>query len=365
MACFPWIGAPAMNENLSAAGSPTANAHALSSTPSYLTRHSRAAQLSAREGGSARTILAAFVANVVVTVAKLIAGLVSGSAALLGEAGHSLADCLNETLLGYSLLRGRLPADARHPLGYGRERFLWAFLAAIASFLIGGCLSVGLAIREFVSGGTTGNYRLAWIVIAISFVADGASWLQGMRHARREAKRQDTSIRRFLLSTSDPSLRAVVVEDSAALIGLTLAALGLFLSAHFGNERFDATAALLIGILLALTAIGLARLLGDFLVGRSLNDAEMRRLHQILASSPAVEQILLLRAVYVGPEDAIVSAKIHPARDFTVPQLAGAMDEIDAAMRSAIPEVADVYLDISAYSLDTLPLDQDHGYPYP
>jgi cation diffusion facilitator family transporter len=332
------------------------------STPKYLTRHSRAAQLSAREGDGKRTILVAFVANVVIAVAKLVAGLVSGSAALLGEAGHSLADCLNETFLGYSLLRSRRPADALHPLGHGRERFLWAFLAAIASFLIGGCLSAGLAIREFISGGTTGDFRLAWIVIAISFVADGGSWLQGVHHTRREAERQGLSMRRFLLTTSDPSLRAVVVEDSAALIGLTLAALGLLLSDHFGTETPDAVAALLIGMLLALTAIGLARLLGDFLVGRSLAGADMQRLGDILASSPAVEQILVLRAVYIGPEDAIVTAKVHPSRHLSVQELSEAMDQIDAAMRAAIPEVADVYLDISAYSLDTLPLDQDHGY---
>jgi cation diffusion facilitator family transporter len=318
--------------------------------------------MSARDGGSARTIIIAFLANVVIAVAKLLAGLLSGSAALLGEAGHSLADCLNETFLGYSLLRSRQPADALHPLGFGRERFLWAFLAAIASFLIGGCLSIGLAIREFVSGGTTGNFRLAWIVIAISFLADGGSWLQGVRHARREAGRQGKSIRRFLLTTSDPALRAVVVEDSAALIGLTFAAGGLLLSAHFETEIPDASAALLIGLLLALTAIGLARLLGDFLVGRSMAEDDMRRLHEILVSSPAVAQVLQLRAVYTGAEDAVVTAKVHPAAQLSVDQLAVAMDQIDAAMRAAVPEVADVYLDISAYSLDTLPIDQDHGY---
>lgn len=333
-----------------------------SSAPNSLTRHSRAAQLSAREGSGIRTIVVAFVANVVIAVAKLVAGLASGSAALLGEAGHSLADCLNETFLGYSLLRGQRPADALHPLGHGRERFLWAFLAAIASFLIGGCLSVGLAIREFISGGPTGDFRLAWIVIAISFLADGGSWLQGFHHTRREAARQGMSIRRFLLTTSEPSLRAVVVEDSAALIGLTLAALGLLLSAHFETETPDAVAALLIGLLLALTAIGLARLLGDFLVGRSLASADMRRLGDILGSSPAIAQILLLRAVYIGPEEAIVTAKVHPSPDLSVQELSEAMDQIDAAMRAAVPEVADVYLDISAYSLDTLPLDQAHGY---
>jgi cation diffusion facilitator family transporter len=330
--------------------------------PPLLLRHSRAALQSAAEGQSARTILVAFIANIVIAVAKLIAGLVSGSAALLGEAAHSFADSLNEALLGYSLRRARRPADADHPLGHGRERFLWAFMAAIASFLIGGCLSVALAIRELTGGRSMGDTRLAWLVLAVSFVADGASWMQGLRQARREAQARGTTVWRHLLSTSDPALRAVVVEDSAALIGLGLAASGLLLHQLTGSETPDAVAALLIGILLAFTAIGLGRILADFLVGRSLPPEDVQRLHAILRANPAIEEVLLLRAVYVGAEDAIVTAKVHPAPNVTIDDFAHAADEIDAAMRAAVPEVADVYLDVTSYSADTVPLDRDHGY---
>jgi len=330
--------------------------------PPLLTRHSRAGLQSAAAGESARTILVALVANIVIAVAKLVAGLISGSAALLGEAVHSFADSVNEVLLGYSLRRGRVPADATHPLGHGREQFLWAFMAAIASFLIGGCLSIGLAIREFATGGTTGDTRLAWIVLVIAFIADGVSWLQGMRQVRRQSRAWDTTIWRYLLSTSDPALRAVVVEDSVALVGLGIAAAGLALSQFTGSETPDAAAALLIGILLAITAFGLGRLLADFLVGRTLPQSLLERLHDVLVTSPAIEEVLLVRAVYVGPEEVIVTAKVHPAPNLTVDQVAQAMDQVDAAMRAAVPLVADVYLDITAYSMDSLPLDADHGY---
>ena len=330
--------------------------------PPLLTRHSRAGLQSAAEGESARTILVALVANIVIAVAKLVAGLISGSAALLGEAIHSFADSVNEVLLGYSLRRGRIPADTVHPLGHGREQFLWAFMAAIASFLIGGCLSIGLAIREFTSGGRTGDTRLAWIVLAIAFIADGVSWLHGMRQTRRQARAWDTTTWRYLLSTSDPALRAVVIEDSVALVGLGVAAVGLALSQLTGSETPDAVAALLIGILLAITAFGLGRLLADFLVGRTLPQPLLERLHDVLATSPGIEEVLLVRAVYVGPEEVIVTAKVHPASDLTVDQLAQAMDQVDTAMRAAVPLVADVYLDITRYSADTLPLDRDHGY---
>jgi cation diffusion facilitator family transporter len=340
----------------------SAATYALGSAPKYMTRHSRAALQSAAEGKSSRTILIAFLANIIIAVAKLIAGLVSGSAAMLGEAGHSFADSLNEVLLGFSLRRARLPADAKHPLGYGRERFLWAFLASITSFLIGGCLSVALAIREFAIGSSTGDTRIAWIVLAISFVADGTSWLQGMRQARREARKWRTSVWRFLVSTSEPALRAVVVEDSAALAGLGIAASSLLLSQLSGSETPDAAGALLIGILLVLTAIGLARILGDFLVSRSLPRAQMERLHEIVSAPPAIAEVPTLRAVYIGPEEANVTARVHPAPNQTIDQLAHAMDQIDTEMRSAVPEVADVYLDITTYYTDTLPLNWDHGY---
>jgi cation diffusion facilitator family transporter len=330
--------------------------------PPLLTRHSRAGLQSAAEGESARTILVALVANIVIAVAKLVAGLISGSAALLGEAIHSFADSVNEVLLGYSLRRGRIPADATHPLGHGREQFLWAFMAAIASFLIGGCLSIGLAIREFATGGRTGDTRLAWIVLAIAFIADGVSWLQGMRQTRRQARAWDTTTWRYLLSTSDPALRAVVIEDNVALVGLGIAAAGLALSQLTGSETPDAVAALLIGILLAITAFGLGRLLADYLVGRTLPQPLLERLHDVLATSPGIEEVLLVRAVYVGPEEVIVTAKVHPASNLTVDQLARAMDQVDTAMRAAVPLVADVYLDITRYSADTLPLDRDHGY---
>src|SRR5436189_3611068 len=151
-------------------------------------RRSRLALQRIGSKDSARTILIALAANVVIAVAKLISGLTSGSTAMLAEAAHSLADASNEVLLGISLRRAAKPPDDLHPLGHGRERFLWAFLAAIASFLIGGCFSVVMAIREFGSHETLGNALAAWIVLGVSFAADGASLLQSLTQARRETR---------------------------------------------------------------------------------------------------------------------------------------------------------------------------------
>jgi cation diffusion facilitator family transporter len=311
------------------------------------------------DGGSVRTVFIALAANVAVAIAKLVAGLLSGSTAMLAEAAHSFADSLNEVFLGISLRRARRPPDATHPLGHGRERFLWALMAAIASFLIGGCLSVFMAIRKFGVHEPVGSAVAAWVVLAVSFAADGASWLQSVGQARREAREHGRSVWRHLVRSSEPLVRAIVVEDSAALIGLAIAAAGLLLRQLLGTNTPDAVASLLIGILLAITAFGLARPLADFLVGRNLPPEELQKLQAILATCPAIEQILTLQAVYTGPEEVIVAAKVHPSKGTTVEELARAMDDLDHKLRTASPFVADVYLDVTMYRLDTVEKSPD------
>jgi cation diffusion facilitator family transporter len=316
-------------------------------------RHSRAALQRFERSDSVRTLIVALAANGVIAAAKLIVGLISGSTAMLAEAAHSVADSLNEIFLGISLRRGRKPPDQEHPFGHGRERFLWAFMAAIASFLIGGCLSVGLAIRQLESAGKMHGTFYAWIVLLISFIADGISWLQSVRQARSEAKEHGHGMWRHLWHSSDPLVRAVVVEDSAGLIGLLLAAAGLLISRMTGSTIPDSVASLLIGLLLALTAFGLARPLADFLVGRSLRPDQVEEIRGILSASPAIDEVVSLQVVYVGPEDVVVAAKVHPSSKLTIDELTKAMDDLDHQLRASSPVVADVFLDVTTYRNET------------
>jgi cation diffusion facilitator family transporter len=312
-------------------------------------RRSRASIQRSARADSVRTLVIALAANCVIAIAKLVVGIISGSTAMLAEAAHSFADSLNEVFLGISLHRAKRPADASHPFGHGRERFLWAFMAAIASFIIGGCLSIGLAIRQLESGGAMHDALYAWIVLAVSFVADGTSWLQSVKQARGEAKERGHGVWAHLRHSSEPLLRAIVVEDSAALIGLLIAAGGLLLSQILRNNKPDSIASLLIGVLLAVTAFGLARPLADFLVGRSLAADQVEALRAILAASPAIDEILSMQVVYVGPEEVIVAAKVHPSSSVTTDELSKAMDDLDHLLRKASPVVADVFLDVTAY----------------
>lgn len=301
-------------------------------------------------GDTWRTILLALGANLLIAAAKLVTGLISGSTALLAEAAHSLADAANEVFLGISLRRAAAPADDLHPLGHGRERFLWAFLAAMATFLVGGCFSVGIAIRHLMEPEKTIRTLSAWIVLTVAFLGDGVSLIQGFGQARREARERKQTLRVFLRHASDPTVRAVVVEDTAALIGVVIAAGGLLLSHQMGSGRPDAIASLLIGLLMAATGVGLALNLADFLVGKSLPPQLLEEIRRLIAADSAVAELVSLQAVYTGPEEVIVAAKIRPAPQMNAEELGQAMDRLDQALRDASSFVADVYIDVTSHT---------------
>jgi cation diffusion facilitator family transporter len=312
-------------------------------------RHSAATRRSGRTAGHLRSIAIALAANVVVAAAKLAAGLISGSSALLAEAVHSAADSVNEVLLWVSMRRGVRPADAEHPLGYGGARFLWAFLAAISSFVVGGCISIGLAIHSLLGEGEVDHFLIAWIVLTIAAIGDGLSLIQTIRQARREAALWNTATLRYLRQTSDPTLRALAVEDAAALVGVTIAALGMLVRELGGPSSSDAIASLLIGILLAITALGLARPLADLLIGRSLSPARLQKARSIIEHSAAIDHVLNLYVVHAAPHEAILTARVHPAAGRSGEELAQLLDELDQRLRRELPEIGEVFIDITAH----------------
>jgi cation diffusion facilitator family transporter len=313
-------------------------------------RHSAASLRAASSHGNRRSLAVALAANLFVAAAKLGGGLLTGSAALLAEAAHSAADSTNEVMLGLSLRRSRRPADEEHPFGYGGLRFLWAFLAAISSFLIGGCLSIGLAINDLVHGNVVTDVGVAWLVLGIAALADGSALLQTLRQARREAALWGLPTARYLRHTSDPTLRALAVEDTAALVGLGLAALGLLVHELGGSATSDSIASLLIGVLLGVTAIGLAKPLADLLIGRSMRPERLKLVRQILMSSPAVDEIRQVYAVHLAPQEVVIAAKVHPDQNLTVSQLAGELDRLDARLRTELPETGEVFIDVTRHT---------------
>src|SRR4051794_23160283 len=166
------------------------------------------------------------------------------------EAAHSWADAGNEVFLLIANRRGDRAADERRPLGYGREVYVWSLLAAVGLFVVGAAVSIWRGVTELLHGGEGEDYRLAYLVLAIAFVLEGTSLLQALRQLRREASSFETDVLDYALQTSDPTVRAVFAEDSAALVGIGIAFLGILLHQLTGEVVWDAIGSILVGILL-------------------------------------------------------------------------------------------------------------------
>jgi len=194
-----------------------------------------------------------------------------------------------------------------------------------------------MAIAQLKAQHPVAGSLTAWIILAVAFASDGTSWPKGMRQARRQAKEYELSVWRYILRSSDPVVRAVVLEDSAALIGVVVASARLFLSGILKTSVPDSLASLAMGLLLAVTAFGWARPFADFAVGRSALQPVFEKLHTIFREDGAVEQLPSLRAIYSGPEEVVVMAKVRPSAKMNIEKLARAMDDLDRNIRGGAP----------------------------
>ncbi len=307
--------------------------------------HALTEDASGESGGeSTGTVVVAGLANLGIAVAKLVGGLISHSSAMLSEAAHSLADTITEVLLFIALKRGNRAPDARHPVGYGRETYSWALLACLATFTLGAGFSYQ-GVTTIVAGEEQGDPLVAYVVLAVSFVLEGTSLLKALRQVRGSARRWGTTPRRYLAATTDTTVKAVTFEDSAALVGLVLAALGLFLEQVTGSATWDGLAALAIGVLLLLVAGSLARANVSLLIGQSLPRRLEDQLRAEVAGLDQVVDVPVLLTTVIGPGQVIVSAKVDFADEVTVADIERASDEAERRLVARYPGVRYVFLD--------------------
>ncbi|WP_045742995.1 cation diffusion facilitator family transporter [Actinoplanes rectilineatus] len=297
------------------------------------------------ESESMGTVLLAGAANLVIAVAKLVAGLASGSAAMLSEAAHSVADTVTEVFLYVALRRGARPADEEHPFGYGKESYVWAFIAALFTFVGGAGFSIYHGVDTILEGEASGDYLASYVVLAVAFAAEGVSFLKARRQVLGASRRWNTTPRRFLRLTSDTTVKAVYFEDSAALIGLVLAAGGLGLAQLTGSELWDGVASILIGLLLLVVATVLARSNMSLLVGRAVPRRVHRQIAADLAAVDVVTAVPTLFTMQIGPGDILVAAKVDFADDATGAAIEEASDEAERRLRERFPEIRYVFLD--------------------
>jgi cation diffusion facilitator family transporter len=302
-------------------------------------------RVSEAEEESARTVLVAGAANLLIAVAKLVAGLASGSSAMLAEAAHSVGDTMNQAFLLTALRRSQRPPDPRHPFGHGMARYFWSLLAAVGIFVLGAGFAAYQGVAALLHPSDTGSPFWSLVVLAVAFVFEGVSFVRAVWQLRGEAAAAGRSTASHLRTEAEPALRAVVWEDGVALAGLLLAAAGLLLDEATGSHVFDALASLAIAVLLVLVAYGLGRQNAEHLIGKAVSEEMQEGIVRLIRGTDGVDGVLELLTMRLAPDQVLVAARVDLASDFSPEELEEAADHVEHRIRETYPEVRHVFLD--------------------
>lgn len=290
-------------------------------------------------------MIVAGLANLAIAVAKLVAGLISGSSAMLSEAMHSAADTVTEVLLFVAVRRADHPADSRHPFGHGMAGFFWALMAAFATLIGGAGFSITHGLHEISHGEELADLRISYVVLAVSFVIEGISFLKALSQVRGEARRLRVSPQRYVAKTSDTALKAVLFEDAAALVGLLIAAGGLLAYQLTGSSLWDGVASVVIGLLLLGVALNLIRTNVSLLIGQAAPVRMEQEIRAELLAHPEVDAVVELLTMMLGPSEVLVAARVDFVDDTTGAALERAADQVERRLGERFPSISQVFLD--------------------
>ena len=293
--------------------------------------------------GSTKAIFAALGANVGIAITKFIAAVFSGSASMFAEAIHSVADCGNQILLLVGGRRAKRQATPEHPFGYGRSRYIYAFMVSIVLFSVGGMFSI---VEGFNKLSEPHELEMVWlplVVLGVSIVLESFSLSAALRAAKEE--RGKTSLIKFIRHAKSPELPVVMLEDIAALVGLVFAFIGVGLTALTHNPVWDAIGTLGIGALLVAVAVILGIETSSLLVGEGATVSDNRLIAKALRESKGVEDIIHMKTLYLGPDELMVAAKIAVKQSATAKEIAHAIDMAENDIRVAVPAARVIYLE--------------------
>ena len=285
-------------------------------------------------GGSLLTVLLALGANALIALAKSAVAFFTGSASMVAEAAHSWADAGNEVFLLIAERRAARPPDDAHPLGYGREAYVWSMFAAFGLFTAGAVVSIVHGVQQWSAPEGEANYFWAYVVLAISFVLEGVSFTQAVRQARGVARARGLDAWRYLSRGSDPTLRAMFAEDFSALVGIVIAALGIGLHQLTGNPVYDAIGSICVGLLLGVVALFLISRNRDFLVGQSVDPVTRQRVLSALLAQPGIERVTYLHLEFVGPGRVFAVGAVDLVGDAPESQVAQRLRAIEAQVEA-------------------------------
>ena len=299
----------------------------------------------AAQSGTRRTVVIAGLANVSVMLIKIVAGVLTGSSAMLAEAAHSAADTLNQGFLLTSLNKSRRPADAEHPFGYGQERYFWSLLAAFGIFVAGAGFSVFEGILALRRSGSSHDAVIAYAVLAAAGLAEGISFARAYRQMRGEAEARETSIAQHVRTSPDTTVKAALFEDSVAMIGLVFAAAGVGLRQLTGSGLWDGAASIAIGVLLVLVAIRLGLDSRSLLIGRAADPKDVAAIRREIQTTPGITELVELQTMHLGPDHLIVAARVSLDDNIDADDAENLADRLDRRLAEALPQAPHVFID--------------------
>ncbi|GAA0262624.1 cation diffusion facilitator family transporter [Actinomadura nitritigenes] len=299
------------------------------------------------ENESGLTVLLALLANLGIAVAKIVAALITGSASMAAEAAHSVADTFNEILLMVGLRRSGRPADRRHPFGYGKERYIWTLLVAVAIFGMGALFSYYQGFEALIGArsGAEADPLVGYVVLAVAFVLEGISWQQALRQTRAAAREESLPLFAYIRRTDEPTAISVLLEDSASLVGLLLAFGGLGLHQATGSAVWDGIGSVLIGVLLTAVALVLGRINLNLLIGNQADPRIVDDVRARLHAAPEVEWVVDIITMTVGADRVLVCARLDFRDALTAGDVERACVRMARELREAHEEIDEVFLE--------------------
>ena len=311
-----------------------------------MARSGKVCPVNRRSGHEAtrRTVIIAGAANLLVGLVKLVAGILSGSSAMLAEAAYSAADTLDQAFLLTSLRRAERPADRDHPFGHGQERYFWSLLAAFGIFIAGAGFSVFEGILA-LSSTHSESPLYAYVALAVAFVAEGTSFVRAYWQVRGEARQNHEEVLHHVESSPDITVKVALFEDSAAMVGLVFAALGVGLRQLTGSPVWDGGASIAIGALLVAVAVKLGIDSKELLIGQAASPEMQRLIREEIESRPGVDALLELLTMHMGPDSLIVAARVALDDELGADEAEDLADELDRRLSEKLPLQPHVFID--------------------
>ncbi|MGN6097949.1 MAG: cation diffusion facilitator family transporter [Bosea sp. (in: a-proteobacteria)] len=296
----------------------------------------------AAHAGSKTVIYAALAGNLLIAVTKFIAAAWTGSSAMLSEGVHSLVDTGNGLLLLYGLKRAARPADLTHPFGHGRELYFWSFIVALLVFAVGAGVSFYEGVAHITEPHPATNLTVSYVVLGLSVLFEGYSWRVALREFR--AAKGQLGYFAAVRQSKDPSVFTVLFEDTAALLGLLVAFLGITAAAYFERPEFDGVASILIGVILAATAIFLARESKALLMGEAALPHVQTEIMAAVSGDPDVERVNGVTTVHLGPDQIVVALSLEFKDDRSTADIEDCVERIEAKLRERRSDIASVFV---------------------